>query len=46
MPQNLPVFIRAKYHGNLEGWEDVEVCIEGVNEMRPDGKPKNVTLLV
>lgn len=46
MPKDLPVLVRPKYHGDLEWWDETPVILTGVNEMHPDGKPKNVTLLV
>lgn len=46
MPQNLPVFVRPKYHGTMEWSDDVPVLVTGVAEMHPKDGPKNVTLLV
>jgi len=46
MPQDLPVYVRPKYHGDLAWSDDAAVMLNGVSEMHPDGKPKNVTLLV
>ena len=50
MPQDYPVFVRAKYAAPLQGHEDIEVKAMNVCEMHPDikiyDKPKNVTILV
>lgn len=46
MPQDAPVYVRPKYHGDLAWYEDAAVVLDGISEMHPNGKPKNVTLLV
>lgn len=46
MPQDMPVYVRPKYHGSLDWYEDAPVHVNGVAEMHPKGEPKNVTLLV
>ena len=44
--KNLPIFIRPKYSGNIKYTDDVPIKINGISEMHPDNKPKNVTFLV
>jgi hypothetical protein len=46
MQQDLPVYVRPKYKGFLAWCDDAAVILNGVNEMHPEGEPKNVTLLV
>jgi hypothetical protein len=46
MPQDFPVYVRPKYHGDLAWCASVSVKLYGVSEMHPRGKSKNVTLLV
>ena len=51
LPQDYPVFVRPKYHGDLAWSDDAPVRVAGISEMEPDqvsypGMPNNVTFLV
>ena len=46
LPQDLPMYARPKYCGRIEPYEDVPVHLNGIGEMHPAEKPKNVTFLL
>jgi hypothetical protein len=45
LPSDFPCYFRPKYHGDVNWCDDVPVKLNGICEMHPDGKPKNVTFL-
>ena len=46
MRQDVPVFVRPKYYGNVECWEDVPVNVNGISSMVDKDGRYNVTFLV
>lgn len=45
LPRDFPCYFRPKYHGDVRWCDDVPVNLNGISEMHPDDKPKNVTFL-
>ena len=43
---NLPVYVRTKYSGTVKWTDDIPVKVNGIGEMHPIDKPKNVTFLI
>ena len=44
--KNLPVYVRTKYSGDVRWTDDIPVKANGIAEMHPENKPKNITFLV
>lgn len=48
LPPDLPCYVRPKYYGNVEWWQDVPVNINGISQMERTvwTNDENVTFLV
>ena len=44
--ENLPIYVRPKYSGDIRYTDDIPVKLNGIGEMHPTNKPKNVTFLI
>jgi hypothetical protein len=45
LPKDLPCYFRPKYHGTVEYTDEIPINLNGIGEMEPNNKPKNVTFL-
>ncbi len=46
LPQNLPCYVRPKYHGDLSWTDDCPINLNGISEMESKKLKKHVTFLV
>ena len=42
LPQDLPCYVRPKYHGTVRYVDDVPININGISEMEPSKSPEGV----